>query len=314
MRRTLSILTPCFNEQENVRDCYEAVCRLFENELAAYDREHVFCDNASTDRTVEILKAIARDDPRVKIIVNARNFGPFRSAFNGLLATGGDAVLVFLAADLQDPPELIPDLVRRWEEGYEVVYAIRRRREENRLLAGARRLYYRLVTQLADVSIPPDVGEFQLIDRRVVEALRRFDDYYPYIRGMIAACGFRATGIEYTWRARKKGLSKNRWYHLVDQGLNGLISFSNLPMRICMLAGLGLATASIAYALVQLFVNLIFLRQLVQPGIATLIVALFFFSGVQLLFLGVVGEYVAAIHAQVRRRPLVIERERVNFT
>jgi glycosyltransferase involved in cell wall biosynthesis len=313
VRKTITILTPCFNEQENVRDCYEAVRRLFETELAAYDREHVFCDNASTDRTVELLKEIARGDPRVKIIVNARNFGPFRSAFNGLLATTGDAVLVFLAADLQDPPELVPDLVRRWEEGHEVVYAIRKRREENPLLAGARRLYYRLVTQLADVSIPPDVGEFQLIDRRVVEALRQFDDHYPYIRGMIAACGFRATGIEYTWRARKKGFSKNRWYHLVDQGLNGLISFSNLPMRICMLAGLGLSVLSITYALVQLLVNLLFLRQLVQPGIATLIVALFFFSGVQLLFLGVVGEYVAAIHAQVRRRPLVIERERVNF-
>jgi glycosyltransferase involved in cell wall biosynthesis len=311
--KRITVLTPCYNEQENVRDCYLAVRRLFEGPLRGYEREHLFCDNASTDDTVTILKEIARDDRQVKIIVNARNSGPFRSAFNALLAASGDAVVVFLAADLQDPPELIPEFVRRWEEGYEVVYAVRKKREEPVLLAAARKLYYRLVNRFATAAIPPDVGEFQLIDRVVVEALRRFDDYYPYIRGMIASCGFRSTGFDYTWVARKKGRSKNRWFHLVDQALNGLISFSNAPMRICMGVGLLLSVLSIAYAVVQLLVNLFFFREFAPAGIATLIVALFFFSGVQLLFLGVVGEYVMAIHSQVRRRPLVIERERVNF-
>ena len=312
-RKLISILTPCFNESENVRDCYLAVRRLFETTLASYDYEHIFADNASTDDTVRILKEIAADDPRVKIIVNARNFGPFRSAFNALLSARGDAVLVFLAADLQDPPEMIPEFIRRWEDGHEVVYAVRKRREESAVLHFLRRVYYRIVDKFAYASIPPDVGEFQLIDRVVVEALRRFDDYYPYIRGMIAMCGFRSTGIDYTWRARRKGISKNRWYHLIDQGLNGIISFSNAPMRICGMIGLVLSALSILYAGIQFGINILFLREFAAPGIATLIVALFFFSGVQLLFLGVVGEYVMATHAQVRRRPLVIERERVNF-
>lgn len=312
-RRLISVLTPCFNEEENVRDCHAAVRTLFDTQLRDYDFEHVFCDNASTDRTVDVLRELARDDRRVKVIVNARNFGPFRSAFNGLLATRGDAVVCFLAADLQDPPALIVDFVRRWEQGFEVVYAVRKRREEPMLLALGRRIYYRIVARFADTTIPPDVGEFQLIDRVVVDALRRFDDYYPYIRGMIASCGFRSTGIDYTWLARKKGRSKNRWYHLVDQALNGLISFSNAPARICLAAGIALSLLSILYAVGQLLINLIYLRQLTAPGIPTLIVALFLFSGVQLFFLGVMGEYVMAIHAQVRRRPLVIERERINF-
>lgn len=309
----ISVLTPCFDEAANVRDCHAAVRRLFEAELAGYDWEHVFCDNASTDSTVAILKELAREDPHVRVIVNARNFGPFRSAFNGLLATRGDAVVVFLAADLQDPPEMIVEFVRRWEQGYEVVFGVRTRREENRLLAIARKLYYRLVTRFASTPIPPDVGEFQLVDRVVVEALRSFDDYYPYIRGMIASCGFRSIGIDYTWVARKRGISKNRWYHLADQGLNGMISFSNVPMRVCLGAGFVLSILSFGYAAIQLLLNVIYFRQVAPAGTATLIVALFFFSGTQLFFLGVVGEYVMAIHSQVRRRPLVIERERINF-
>jgi glycosyltransferase involved in cell wall biosynthesis len=311
--RCVSILTPCFNEGVNVRDCHAAVRALFDGPLRDYDFEHVFCDNASTDDTVAILREMAAAEPRVRVIVNARNFGPFRSAFNGLLSTRGDGVVVFLAADLQDPPELIVDFVRRWEQGFEVVYGVRKSREESAMRVLARKVYYRAVNKFASTTIPPDVGEFQFIDRKVVEALRQFDDYYPYIRGMIASCGFRATGVDYTWVARKRGLSKNRWYHLVDQGLNGMISFSNVPMRIALAVGFGLSGLSLLYAFVQLSINVIFLGQLVSPGIATLIVAIFFFAGVQLFFLGVVGEYVMAIHSQVRRRPLVIERERINF-
>lgn len=313
MRKLVSVLTPCFNESANVRDCHAAVRALFDGPLRDYDFEHIFCDNASTDDTVAILRELARDEPRVRVIVNARNFGPFRSAFNGLLAARGDAVVVFLAADLQDPPALIVEFVRRWEQGFEIVYGVRRAREESPALALARKIYYRLVNQFSYTAIPPDVGEFQLIDRKVVDALRQFDDYYPYIRGMIASCGFRASGIDYTWVARRKGRSKNRWYHLVDQGLNGIISFSNVPMRISLAVGFVVSGASLAYAFIQLLINLVYLRQLAAPGIPTLIVAIFFFSGVQLLFLGIVGEYVMAIHSQVRHRPLVIERERINF-
>lgn len=312
-RKCISIVTPCYNEELNVADCYQAIKSLFAEHFPDYDYEHIFCDNASRDRTPAILAELAAGDARVKVILNASNFGPFRSMFNGLLATSGDAVVVQMVADLQDPPELIVDFIRHWEQGYDIVYGIRAHREEGMVLRSVRRLYYRTVSSLASINVPPDVSEFQLIDRQVVDALRQFDDYYPYIRGMIAYCGFRSIGIPHTWRARQKGFTKNRLYHLVDQGLNGLISLSNLPMRACMLLGSVVAALSMIYAVVSLAVNLLYFRQVAAPGIPTLIVAVFFFSGVILFFLGVMGEYISAIHFQVRRRPAVVERARLNF-
>jgi glycosyltransferase involved in cell wall biosynthesis len=312
-RKLISIVTPCYNEEDNVADCHLAVKELFERQLPEYDFEHIFCDNASTDRTPDLLADLAGRDLRVKVIFNARNFGPFCSTFNGLTATSGDAVVVLLAADLQDPPELIVDFVRRWEQGYQVVYGIRQRREEGFFMRRIRRAYYWIVSKFADINIPPNVGEFQLVDRVIVDHLRRFDDHYPYIRGMIANCGFKATGIEYTWKARKKGFSKNRLYHLVDQGLNGLVSFTKVPLRLCLLSGFLLSVFSILYALVSLIIHIAHAGKLAPPGIATLIVAIFFFSGVQLFFFGILGEYIAAVHFQVRKRPLVIERGRLNF-
>jgi hypothetical protein len=216
---------------------------------------------------------------------------------------------VLFAADLQDPPEVIADFVRAWESGGEVVYGIRQQREEGVLMRNVRRLYYRMVSRVAGVDIPPDVGEFQLIDRRVLEALMQHEDYYPYIRGMIANCGFRTRAVPYVWRARRKGISKNRLYNLIDQGLNGLISFTNLPMRIAMFTGFAIALMSFVFAGFTFVVNLAYHGRLTVPGIPTLIVALFFFGGVQMMFLGIIGEYVSAIHFQVRKRPLVVERE-----
>ncbi len=311
-RKRISIVTPCFNEESNVTPCYLAVKALFEGPLARYDYEHVFCDNASTDNTVLLLKGLAADDPRVKIIVNARNFGALRSNYNGVLATTGDAVLVFLPADLQDPPEVIPELVAHWEEGNEIVYGIRAQREEGFLMRTARRIFYRLVRRMADIDVPVDAGEFQLIDRKVVDTLRQFEDYYPYIRGMIASCGFRRVGVPYTWKARVRGYSKARFYHLIDQALNAVISLSNVPMRLCMFFGFGVAGLSIVwgiFGIVWHFIN----GRTAEAGIPTLISAVFFFSGLQLFFFGVLGEYISAIHFQVRKRPLVIERERINF-
>jgi polyisoprenyl-phosphate glycosyltransferase len=313
LRKLISVVTPCYNEQDNVRDCAAAVRAVFEGPLHHYDFEHVFCDNCSQDRTPDELRRLAAEDARIKVILNARNFGPFCSTFNGLMRTRGDAVLVMLPADLQDPPALLPEFVRRWEEGHQVVYGIRTAREEGFLMRRLRRLYYWTVSKFADITIPPNVGEFQLVDRVVVEALRQFEDHYPYIRGMIANCGFKATGFEYTWKARKKGLSKNRLYHLIDQGLNGLVSFTKVPLRLCLLGGFLMAGLSVLYAIVSLLILLCRGESPAQPGIPTLIVALFFFSGVQLFFLGILGEYLAAVHFQVRKRPLVIERERLNF-
>lgn len=311
--KTISIVTPCFNEQLTVRDCYDAVRSLFDSELAGYRREHVFCDNASTDDTVKILREIAAADPNVRVIVNARNFGPLRNTFNGVMAATGDAVLLFLPADLQDPPELIPEFVRHWEQGYEIVYGIRKTREEGRVMRMVRGMYYQLLTRLSEIKVPPGVGDFQLVDRRVVEAMRQVRDLYPFMRMMTFECGGRAIGIPYTWRARKKGFSKNRASTLIDQGLNGLVSFTAGPMRLALFAGFVIAALSITYALLSFVIGLLMYQRVTEPGIMTLIVALFFFGGVQLFVLGMIGEYILAIYGQVRSKPIVFERERINF-
>lgn len=313
-RKLISVVSPCYNEKNNIQACYEAVRDIFARELAGYDYEHIFADNASLDGTADELRRIAAEDHRVKVILNARNYGPFRSGFNALRAASGDAVLVMLPVDLQDPPELIPEFVTKWEQGWKVVYGKRVVRDERFVLRAVRKIYYRLISALANFDIPIDTAEFQLLDRQVIDALLQFRDQYPYIRGMIANVGFRseAIAIPYKWRARARGVSKNSFLNLVDQGLNGIVSFTNVPMRLAVIIGFVLAVGAIVYAVLQLLINL-FEQGIAPPGIATLIVALFFFSGVQLLFIGLMGEYIGAIHAQVRQGPVVVERERLNL-
>jgi polyisoprenyl-phosphate glycosyltransferase len=313
MKTLVSIITPCLNEEGNVRVCRDRVRAVFDEKLPEYDHEHIFADNGSTDSTRTLLKEMAAEDARVKVILNSRNFGAEASMFNAVKRTSGDIVMVMIPADLQDPPELLPEFIGKWKDGYKVVYGVRRQREEGAILAAARRFFYRAVAWLSSVDIPQNVGEYQLIDKSVVTALRKFDENQPYLRGMIASCGFRSAGIDYEVQSREAGRSTMNLWRLIDQGLNGLISFSSLPLRLCMASGVVIAIASLLYALTSLIVSLVFFRELAPPGIPTLIVALFFFGGVQLFFLGVLGEYVSAIHAQVRRRPLVIEEETLNF-
>ncbi|MBF0283510.1 MAG: glycosyltransferase family 2 protein [Magnetococcales bacterium] len=314
-RPRITVITPCYNEALNLEACHQAVKEVFETRLPDCQREHLFADNASTDGSREMLRRLAESDPCVKVIVNARNFGPFRSTFNALMSASGDAVVVLMAADLQDPPEMIAQFVERWKQGAKIVYGIRANREEGIVLRNVRKLYYRAVTLMADIRIPPDVSEFQLVDRRIVETLRQCDDHYPYIRGMIANCGYycEAEGIPYVWKKRARGFSKNRLYHLIDQALNGLISFTNLPMRLCMGVGFGLSGLSLLYGLFALVMHLFF-PHLTERGIPMLIVSQLFFFGVLFFFLGVIGEYVASIHTQVRKRPMVVERERYNLS
>jgi glycosyltransferase involved in cell wall biosynthesis len=310
--KTISIITPCYNEEASIRECYETLRRVMDEQLPGYGREHIFCDNCSTDRTVEILREIAAADPCVKVIVNARNFGILRNNYNGVLAANGDAVVLFMPVDLQDPPELIPTLVRHWEAGAEIVYGIRAKREEPFLLRNARKLYYQILSRLSYVDYPPNVGDFQLVDRRVVDAMKRIDDAQPFMRMMPFEVGYRAVGVPYTWRARKHGVSRNAFLHMIDQGLNGLISFSNAPVRLALWAGFAISALSILYT-VGVFLAVVLGFVEAEAGIPTVILAVFFFGGVQLLFLGVIGEYILAIFNQVRRRPIVFERERINF-
>ena len=229
------------------------------------------------------------------------------------MASSGDAVLLFLPADLQDPPDLLPQFVKHWKEGYEIVYGIRATREEGWLMRSVRNVYYRMLTRFSEVKIPPGVGDFQLVDRRVVEAMREVRDGYPFLRMMTFECGGRAIGVPYTWRARKRGLTKNRFSALIDQGINGLVSFTSAPLRLGLTVGFLISTLSIAYSIINLALGLILYRKIAEPGIMTLIVALFFFGGVQLFFMGMIGEYIIAIYGQVRGKPVVFERERINF-
>lgn len=312
--RRISVVTPCYNEALNVRECYAAVRDIFERFLPGYEREHLFCDNASTDGTIEILREIAASDPSVKIILNSRNFGPMRSNYNGVMAASGDAVLLFLPADLQDPPSLLPKFVDLWEQGFEVVFGIRAEREEAWLMRTVRFGYYRFLTGLTQLSAPPGVGDCQLVDRKVVEAMRQIEDAYPFLRMMTFECGYKSVGVPYVWMARKRGFSKNSLARLVDQGLNGIITYTSSPVRAVLLAGFAIAALSIVYAVANLILGLVLYQRLAEPGIFSIIVAVFFFGGVQLFVTGLLGEYILAIYAQVRKKPVVFERERINFS
>ena len=310
--KTISIISPCFNEEDNVENCHRVVRELFEKNLPDYSLEHIFVDNASTDGTVDILKRIAGEEPNVKVIVNSRNFGVFRSSFNGLKYATGDAILVMLPVDLQDPPELIPEFVHLWEQGYEVVAGARSNREEPLVMRTVRKIFYRIVNALSDFEILLDVGEFQLIDRKVLSAVLAHNDHYPYIRGIIASCGFRRIVVPYVWRARRSGVSKHNLPMMIDQAMNAIFSFTRAPMRFCTLAGLAISIMCILFSFVSVIL-FFFQSDLVPRGTTTIIVSLFFLSGVQLIFIGMLGEYVTSIHYQVRSGPLVIERERVNI-
>jgi polyisoprenyl-phosphate glycosyltransferase len=311
--KTISIVTPCYNEEMNVRECHAAIKALFDGELRDYRREHVFCDNASKDRTAGILRESAAEDKDVRVILNARDFGPMRSNYNGVMAATGDAVLLFLPADMQDPPELIPQFVRLWEEGAEIVYGIRKVREESAPMRALRDLYYRMLTSFSELSLPRRVGDFQLVDRKVVEAMRKIEDSYPFMRMMTFECGFKAVGVPYKWVERRRGVSANKMRHLIDQGMNGLVTNTMAPLRLMLFGGFVVAALALVYALVNLVLGVVYYRALAQPGIMTIITAVFFFGGVQLFCIGILAEYVLAIYAQVRRKPIVFERERINF-
>lgn len=311
-RKTISVVSPCYNEIDGIDEAYQTIRNLFDKELPNYQLELIFCDNCSTDGTTQRLRAIAAKDSDVKVIFNSRNFGILNNTYNGVMSSSGDATLLFMPVDLQDPPELIPEFVRHWEAGYEVVYGMRAAREENQLLALARKAYYRVLSKISYVSYPPDAGDFQLVDRVVLEAMSSYYDAQPFMRMMTFESGFRSKGISYTWKARKHGKSRNPIASLFQQGMTGIISSSAAPIRLALAMGLGISVLSVSYAALTAILVLCGLAS-APSGIPTLIVAMFLFSGVQLLFLGVIGEYVLAIFNQVRRRPLVVERERLNF-
>lgn len=310
--KKVSVVMPCYNEEDGLRDCFSTVNEIFARELPDYDCEFIFCDNGSTDTTPEILRELAAGDFRVKVILNARNFGPFRSMFNGLRHSSGDAVITFLPIDLQDPPQLIPEFVRLWQSGYEIVAGARATREESLPMRKARSLFYRLANKLSDFEIPEKVGEFQLIDRKVADAVLQYRDQYPFLRGMIASVGFRRIIVPYNWKRREHGRSRLNIFMLIDQAINGILAFTTAPLRACTIIGGVISLLCITYATV-VGIAALFGAVRAPDGIITLIVSLFMLSGIQLIFTGVLGEYVIATFRQVRGGSVVVERETLNL-
>lgn len=304
-------MTPCYNEEDNIEDLYSQVKTIFENQLSGYDYEHVFIDNCSKDRTVDILKMLARKDPKVKIIVNARNFGFVRSSYYGLIQPDGDAV-IFLMADLQDPPSLIVDFVTKWEEGYKVVQGVRKNSRESFVLFKVKKLYYYVLSRISDVELTRDSTGFGLYDKCVIQSLRKIDDPYPYFKGLISELGFEIAEVEYVSAARKRGVSSANFFMLYDFALLGITSHSRVPIRVATMVGFVMAILSLFVAIAYLVAKLIN-PNFLPIGIASLHITLFFFSSVQLFFIGLIGEYIGLIHLRSLKRPLVVERERVNF-
>jgi polyisoprenyl-phosphate glycosyltransferase len=310
MMKLISIVTPCYNEEENVEECARRIRELFAG-LGRYRYEHIFIDNASTDRTQEILRRLAAEDKHVKVIINSRNFGHIRSPYHAVLAAQGDAVIPFVA-DLQDPIELIPSLLEKWERGAKIVMGVKSQSDESRLMFLIRKLYYRLVGRLSEIELTDGFYGFGLYDRRVIAILRQIGDPYPYFRGLISEIGFQPEKIAYAQPARKRGITKNNFYILYDMAMLGITSHSKVPLRLATMFGFLASGLSFLVGLVYLIYKLLFWQQFTL-GLAPLVVGMFFFGSVQLFFIGILGEYIGAIHTQVLKRPLVIEKERINF-
>jgi polyisoprenyl-phosphate glycosyltransferase len=307
----VSVVTGCYNEEENVRELYDRVCRVFKEQLPDFSFELVIIDNASEDRTVEILKGIAGSDHRVKVIVNNRNFGALRSGYHAMLQARGDAV-VAMASDLEDPPELIPQFLRKWQEGYQIVLAQKRSSEDLALFRFLRKLYYHVVTRLSETPLVKDATGFGVYDRQVIEDIRKIGDPYPYFRGLICELGYSRYLIPFDKPTRKRGITKNNFYTLYDLAMLGITNHSKVPLRLATFAGFCTAILSFLIALGYLVYKLLFWTQF-QVGMAPVVMGIFFIGSVQLFFIGILGEYIGSIYTQVLKRPPVIERERINF-
>ena len=309
-RKKITVVSACFNELENIAAACQQIRGVFA-ELPQYDYEHIFIDNASIDGTADVLRDISGKDSHVKVIINTRNFGHIRSPFYVLLQSKGDAVVTYVA-DLQDPAALIKDFIKKWEEGYKIVIGVKNESDENQVMFAIRKLYYNMIKKFAEIEQIKNFSGFGLYDQRFIEELRKLEDPYPYFRGLISEVGFQRYEIEYKQAKRRKGRSKNNFYTLYDMAMLGFVSHSKLPLRLASFIGFGASIISFFLGLAYLIYKLLFWYSF-ELGLAPLIIGLFFFSSIQLFFIGVIGEYIGAIYTQVRKRPLVVEKERVNF-
>ncbi len=306
----ISVVSGCYNEEGNVEEIYRQVKNIFKD-LPQYTYEYIFIDNASEDRTVEILKGIAKSDKNVKLIVNTRNFGHVRSAYYGILQAKGDAVIC-ICSDLQEPPVLIKDFIKKWESGYKVVVGVKSKSKENFLMFFIRNVYYKLLNFFSETRQIKNFTGFGLYDRIIINKIKEIDDPYPYFRGLISEIGYSIATVEYIQPKRIKGVTKNNFYTLFDMAMLGFVNNSKLPLRLAIFIGFIFSIVCFSLGITYLIYKLLFWDRF-QLGIAPLVIGLFFFFSVQLLFIGILGEYIGAIYTQVKKRPLVFEKERINF-
>ncbi len=310
-RKKLSVVCGCYNEKDNLQELYDRLIKVLQ-QVPQYDYEIIIADNYSTDGSRDILRQLAAQDKKVKVILNSNNFGHIRSGYSAFLQAGGDAVIA-LASDLQDPPELIIDFVRQWEAGFQVVVAVTRKSRENILMSMVRKFYYRMLAGIADSNnIIRNFTGFGLYDRKFMDGLKKYHDPYPYFRGLVSEIGFRRAEVEYVKDRRKHGRTKNNFFTLYDMAMTGFVNHSKLPLRLAVFCGFCLAGLSLMIALAYFIFKLVFWNTF-NLGLAPLIIGLFFFSAVQLIFIGIIGEYIGAIYTHVKDRPLVIEEEKLNF-
>lgn len=306
----ISIVTPTFNEIENIELLLDQI-RVVIEQLSRYDFEILVIDNCSTDGTQEKIRELAVKDSRIKAIFNARNFGHIRSPYYGILQTTG-AATIYMASDFQDPPDMIPRFIEEWEKGWRLVMAIKPVSKSSPFMHFLRKSYYRFIDKISDIEIIRDSTGFGLYDKKVLDNLRKINDPYPFLRGLICELGYPIKTIPFVQPRRLGGITKNNFYTLFDIAMLGMVSHSKVPIRIAALVGFMLGSLSILVALYFLTMKLV-LWDAFPLGSAPAIIGLFFLFGALLLFIGILGEYIGSIHTYVQNRPIVVERERINF-
>lgn len=308
-KKLISIVTPCYNEVENIDELYQRIAAVMAT--LPYDYEHICIDNCSTDGTVNRIKEIAANDKRLKLIVNARNFGHIKSPYYGILQSRGDACIL-IASDLQDPPEMIAEFIKKWEEGYKTVLAVKPESDESSTIFFLRKIYYRFITKISEVPLVRNATGAGLFDRAVIDILRNIQDSYPYFRGLLCEIGFPIALVPFKQPRRQRGITKNNFYTLYDIAMLGITNHSKIPLRLMAMSGFMLSFLSLIVALVFFVAKLLYWDSF-QLGTAPILIGIFFFGAIQAFFIGVLGEYIGSIHTQVRNMPLVVEMERVNF-
>lgn len=308
--KRISVMTPCYNEEGNILNIYQAVKDQFEK-LPQYKYEHIFIDNCSTDRSRIILRQLAKEDRNVKVILNTRNFGPNRSGTYGMLQAAGDA-LICIVCDMQDPPEMIPAFLEKWEEGYKVVMGQKTKSKENPVMFQIRKLYYKIMELVSEAGHLTNVTGYGLFDREVLEMIKWMDDPEPYIRGLVTQLGYKWCLVEYTQQKREIGRSSYNFSRYFDFAITGLVHVSRKPLRVLTLLGLVLSAASFIMAVIFLIMKLVNWYSF-DMGMAPVLIGMFLLASVQILFLGILGEYIGAILVKVSKRPMVVEEERINF-